>query len=149
MIIQAHELPEIRETADYFGWRNVYTAGTFAGLHPEHTRFLSYCAAQGDRTVVMVRSDMSVQRAKNTILLPAEERARLVNDTRMVDFVLIGPEQEEGHTAISVAQLFMPHVVVIGHKWSWEEQDWRDALPGSDIIVAPFEHRYSSTRLFD
>lgn len=76
------------------GRRIAFANGVFDLLHVGHVRYLQAAAAEGDRLVVAVNDDASVQRLKgpDRPILPAADRAELVAALRGVDYVVIFSE---------------------------------------------------------
>jgi D-glycero-beta-D-manno-heptose 1-phosphate adenylyltransferase len=72
-----------------------FANGCFDLLHVGHVRYLAGAAAEGDRLVVAVNDDRSVERLKGTgrPILPASDRAELVAALRGVDYVVIFPDE--------------------------------------------------------
>ena len=82
------------------GWRAagekiVFTNGVFDLLHRGHVEYLEESRALGDRLVVGVNSDASVRRIKGPErpLVPAEERAELLQALACVDLAVIFDEE--------------------------------------------------------
>ena len=65
--------------------------GCFDLLHVGHVRYLQGAAAEADRLVVAINDDRSVAalKGRGRPILPAEDRAELVNALRGVDYVVI------------------------------------------------------------
>jgi rfaE bifunctional protein nucleotidyltransferase chain/domain len=65
--------------------------GCFDILHAGHVRYLRGAACEADRLIVAVNDDRSVERLKGPgrPILPAADRAELVNALRAVDYVVI------------------------------------------------------------
>ena len=68
-----------------------FANGCFDLLHVGHVRYLQSAAAEGDRLVVAVNDDRSVEKLKGAgrPILPAADRAELVAALRGVDYVVI------------------------------------------------------------
>jgi rfaE bifunctional protein nucleotidyltransferase chain/domain len=68
-----------------------FANGCFDLLHVGHVRYLAGAAAEGDRLVVAVNDDRSVERlkGKGRPILPASDRAELVAALRGVDYVVV------------------------------------------------------------
>ena len=65
--------------------------GCFDLLHVGHVRYLHGAAAEADRLVVAVNDDSSVEALKGAgrPILPAADRAELVDAVRGVDYVVV------------------------------------------------------------
>jgi rfaE bifunctional protein nucleotidyltransferase chain/domain len=68
-----------------------FANGCFDLLHVGHVRYLAAAAAEGDRLIVAVNDDRSVEqlKGKGRPILPASERAELVAALRGVDYVVV------------------------------------------------------------
>jgi D-glycero-beta-D-manno-heptose 1-phosphate adenylyltransferase len=68
-----------------------FANGCFDLLHVGHVRYLAGAAAEGDRLIVAVNDDRSVERlkGKGRPILPAADRAELVAALRGVDYVVV------------------------------------------------------------
>lgn len=71
--------------------RIVLAGGTFDILHVGHLRYLEECKKQGDILVVCVAGDARTRRRKgpDRPIIPAIQRAEIVANLKMVDFVFI------------------------------------------------------------
>jgi D-glycero-beta-D-manno-heptose 1-phosphate adenylyltransferase len=77
------------------GRRIAFANGCFDLLHVGHVRYLAGAAAEGDRLIVAVNDDRSVERlkGKGRPILPASDRAELVAALRSVDYVVVFPDE--------------------------------------------------------
>jgi D-glycero-beta-D-manno-heptose 1-phosphate adenylyltransferase len=68
-----------------------FANGCFDLLHVGHVRYLAGAAAEGDRLIVAINDDRSVEqlKGKGRPILPASERAELVAALRGVDYVVV------------------------------------------------------------
>ncbi|HYM21953.1 MAG TPA: adenylyltransferase/cytidyltransferase family protein [Vicinamibacterales bacterium] len=71
-----------------------FANGCFDLLHAGHIRYLQGSAAEADRLVVAINSDESVRALKGPgrPILPAADRAELVDALRCVDYVIVFDE---------------------------------------------------------
>src|SRR5579864_3994875 len=71
-----------------------FANGCFDLLHVGHVRYLRGAAAEADRLVVAINSDASVRALKGPgrPILPAADRAELVDALRFVDYVVVFDE---------------------------------------------------------
>lgn len=78
------------------GERIVLANGCFDLLHVGHVRYLQAAKQLGERLVVGVNADASVERLKGAgrPLVPAQERAELLAALEAVDAVVIFPEPD-------------------------------------------------------
>ncbi len=101
-----------RRTALESGEKMVATNGCFDILHPGHIRYLQQAKTLGDRLVVLVNSDASVQRLKGPErpVNPLEHRMEMLAALECVDWVV--PFDED--TPKSVIDQLLPDILVKG-----------------------------------
>lgn len=97
----------------------VLTNGHFDLLHVGHVRYLQAARALGDVLVVGVNSDASTRALKGPTrpLLPAEERAELLQALRCVDATLVF----EGNTASALIERLRPAIYAKGGDYASKE----------------------------
>jgi len=97
----------------------VLTNGHFDLLHVGHVRYLQAARALGDVLVVGVNSDASTRALKGPTrpLLPAEERAELLQALRCVDATLVF----EGNTASALIERLRPAIYAKGGDYNSKE----------------------------
>lgn len=118
-VVSADELQELVEDAKERGEKVVITNGCFDILHAGHVMYLREARKKGDRLIVAVNSDESVQKLKgpNRPIHSLEYRMELLAALRDVDWVV--PFYEETPQAL-IASL-LPHVLVKGGDYKIEE----------------------------
>lgn len=72
----------------------VIVSGFFNPLHGGHLDMIEAAAKMGDKLVVIVNNDMQQVMKKDKIILPEENRARLMRALRDVDEVMIAVDQD-------------------------------------------------------
>lgn len=72
----------------------VIVSGFFNPLHGGHLDMIEAAARMGDRLVVIVNNDVQQVMKKDKIILPEENRARLMRALRDVDEVIIAIDQD-------------------------------------------------------
>lgn len=94
----------------------VFTNGVFDLLHRGHVEYLEEAAALGDRLVIGVNGDASVQRLKGPSrpIVPCEERAELLAALACVDLVI--PFDDD--TPERLIRAVRPQVLVKGGDWA-------------------------------
>ncbi|QTL02614.1 D-glycero-beta-D-manno-heptose-7-phosphate kinase [Aquabacter sp. L1I39] len=111
------------------GARVVFTNGCFDLIHPGHVAMLEAAAREGDRLVVGLNSDASVQRLKGPTRPVQDEaaRARVMGAMRCVDLVVVFEEDTPLETIVAL----MPDVLVKG-------ADYRpqDVVGAKEVIAA-------------
>lgn len=101
------------------GERVVFTNGCFDLLHVGHVRSLEQARGLGDRLVVAVNSDASVQRLKGPErpLVGQRQRAEVLAALACVDWVVIFGED----TPLAVIRALRPDVLAKGGDWKLDE----------------------------
>lgn len=125
-------LPQLlaaREAAKNTGEKVVATNGCFDILHPGHVRYLQQAKTLGDRLVVLVNSDASVQRLKGPErpVNPLEHRMEMLAALECVDWVV----EFEEDTPKEVIDQLLPDILVKGG-------DYTDitSIAGHDSVLA-------------
>ncbi|MGM0368953.1 MAG: D-glycero-beta-D-manno-heptose 1-phosphate adenylyltransferase [Bacillota bacterium] len=108
------------------GQQVVFTNGCFDLLHIGHTRYLEQAKSKGDLLVVGLNSDSSVKNLKGDKrpLIPQDERAEMLSNLEMVDYVTIFSDQ----TAKNVISQLKPDIYVKGGDYSIDD------LPEAEIV---------------
>jgi D-beta-D-heptose 7-phosphate kinase/D-beta-D-heptose 1-phosphate adenosyltransferase len=108
------------------GEQVVFTNGCFDLLHIGHTRYLEQAKSKGDLLVVGLNSDSSVKSLKGDKrpLIPQDERAEMLSNLEMVDYVTIFSDQ----TAKNVISELKPDIYVKGGDYSIDD------LPEAEIV---------------
>ncbi len=118
-----------RQAASISGEKVVATNGCFDILHPGHIRYLKEAKTLGDRLVVLVNSDASVQRLKGPErpVNPLEHRMEMLAALDCVDWVVAF---DEDTPKLLIDQL-LPDVLVKGG-------DYADvsSIAGSEAVLA-------------
>lgn len=106
----------------------VFTNGVFDLVHPGHIQYLRAARAEGDRLIVAVNSDRSVQinKGPSRPILPEQERAELLASLDCVDAVVIF----DALTPADIVDLLQPDVLVKGADWA------HDAIVGRGTVEA-------------
>ena len=97
------------------GERVVFTNGCFDLLHLGHVRSLEAARRLGDRLLVGVNGDASVERLKGPgrPVVPARERAEVLAALACVDWVVVFPES----TPLALIRRLRPDVLAKGGDW--------------------------------
>ena len=129
------------------GERIVFTNGVFDLLHRGHVEYLEEARALGDRLVVGVNADASVQRLKGPErpLNPAAERAELLEALACVDLAVIFEDDTPERLIREVA----PDVLAKGGDWTVEHIVGRDFVEarGGRVVSLPFRPGLSTSAL--
>jgi D-beta-D-heptose 7-phosphate kinase/D-beta-D-heptose 1-phosphate adenosyltransferase len=144
---------KIRDWSGARRWREeqrgrvVFTNGVFDLLHPGHVDVLLGAGRAGDRLIVGLNSDASVQRLKGPgrPVRNEAERAYVLAAFEMVDCVVVF----EQDTPLELIQLLQPDVLVKGGDYSEETivgaPDVRRR--GGDVVVIPLTPGQSTTNI--
>ena len=94
IVVGIEELERIAADLHQDGRRISFANGHFDLLHVGHLRYLAAAKRHGDRLIVGINGDRSVERLKGEgrPLVPAVERAELVAALEPVDFVVVFEE---------------------------------------------------------
>lgn len=126
------------------GKKIVFTNGCFDIIHIGHVRYLIEAKRLGDILIVGINSDASVRRLKKgRPIITAEQRAEVVSNLGMVDYVTIFEED----TPYELISYLMPDILVKGGDWKKED------IVGSDLVKEtyslPFVEGISTTEIIE
>jgi rfaE bifunctional protein nucleotidyltransferase chain/domain len=90
-VVSENELTEIVARERAAGCRFAFANGCFDLIHVGHVRYLSGAAAEGDRLIVAINADETVNTLKGAgrPIVPADERAEIVAAFSPVDYVVV------------------------------------------------------------
>lgn len=127
--------------------RLVFTNGCFDVLHRGHVEYLEAARALGDRLIVGLNTDASVQRLKGAgrPLVGQADRARVLLGLRAVDGVTLFDED----TPRELIAALLPDLLVKGGDYTPEQIVGRQQVEaaGGDVVVIPFVPGYSTSAL--
>ncbi len=131
------------------GARIVFTNGCFDILHAGHVAYLEEAARLGDRLVVAVNDDASVQRLKGEgrPVNGIEQRARVLAGLSSVDWVVAFAED----TPEALLELLEPDVLVKGGDYSLDEVVGADLVRrrGGEVRVLGLTEDSSTSRILE
>ncbi|MBD3776648.1 MAG: bifunctional D-glycero-beta-D-manno-heptose-7-phosphate kinase/D-glycero-beta-D-manno-heptose 1-phosphate adenylyltransferase HldE [Thiotrichales bacterium] len=143
------ELLELVQLAQQNGERVVMTNGCFDILHSGHVRYLNEAAKLGERLIVAVNSDESVQRLKGSSrpIVPLQGRMELLSALSCVDWVVPFDEQ----TPERVICKLKPDVLVKGGDYMPEQIAGAQCVwqNGGQVEVLSFWDGYSTTNIVE
>jgi len=143
------ELLELVEMAQNDGERVVITNGCFDLLHSGHVRYLNEAAKLGERLIVAVNSDESVQILKGPTrpVVPLEGRMELLSALSCVDWVV--PFNEE--TPERLICKLKPDVLVKGGDYKPEEIAGSKCVwdNGGQVEILSFWNGFSTTNIVE
>ena len=110
------------------GYTIVFTNGCFDILHRGHIEILFAAKKKGDRLVVGLNSDQSVQRLKghDRPLQPFDDRAIILDALEVVDMV-VGFEED---TPAEIISKILPNILVKGGDYT------TNTIVGADTVIA-------------
>lgn len=127
--------------------RIVFTNGCFDLVHPGHINLLDRAAAEGDRLIVALNSDLSVRRLKgiNRPVQDEQARARVIGSLRMVDLVLVFDE----NTPLNLIHALKPDILVKGADYTEDQVIGGDYVKsyGGKVALVPLVPNRSTTAL--
>jgi rfaE bifunctional protein nucleotidyltransferase chain/domain len=93
MIVTLKDLAQIR--TKNINKKIVLTSGTFDLLHVGHINYIENVKKHGDILVVLLSGDKRVQGRKGLSrpIIPENERAKMLDSLKIVDYVLIDPAE--------------------------------------------------------
>lgn len=143
-VLNRKEIKKIVDEVRAEGKRIVFTNGCFDIIHIGHVRYLNEAKRLGDILIVGINSDASVRRLKKgRPIITAEQRAEVVSNLGMVDYVTIFEED----TPYELIRYLMPDILVKGGDWKKED------IVGSDLVretySLPFVDGISTTLIIE
>jgi D-beta-D-heptose 7-phosphate kinase/D-beta-D-heptose 1-phosphate adenosyltransferase len=126
------------------GQRVVFTNGCYDILHPGHIRLLEQARSLGDRLILALNSDHSVQRIKGPKrpLICEKDRAELASRLEAVDAVVLFDEETPRELIADV----LPDILVKGADWSHFVAGREEVeAAGGEVRLVPLEPGYSTT----
>jgi len=109
----------------------VFANGCFDLIHIGHLSTLEFAKGKGDKLVVALNSDASVERlkGKGRPVMPLEQRMAVMSSLKSVDFVVSFDED----TPLEVIKKIRPDVLVKGEDYKKED------IVGADIVPEVFQ----------
>lgn len=125
----------------------VFTNGCFDLLHLGHVDYLEKAAALGDKFIVAVNTDKSVQKNKGITrpITNQESRARLLAAFGFVDAVILFEEE----TPLQLISVILPTTLVKGEDYSLENIVGADLVlqNGGEVKTIAFLEGYSTSKI--
>src|SRR3954468_20503765 len=135
-----------RERWKTAGEHVVLTNGCYDILHPGHVRLLESARSLGDRLILALNTDGSVQRMKGPARPFFNEKARaaLASSLEAVDAVVFFEEETPRELIAAV----LPDVLVKGADWNQFVAGREEVeAAGGRVVTIPLEPGYSSTAI--
>lgn len=102
----------------------VLATGVFNILHPGHIFYLSEAKKLGDELIVIVSSDAMASKISQKKVLPAEQRAKVVEALNVVGKVFIGDDED----IMALMPVILPDVIALGHDQDVDETWLKERL---------------------
>ena len=112
--------------------KTIIVSGFFNPLHGGHLDMIEAAAAMGDNLIVIVNNDVQQILKKDKIILPEQNRARLLKALRNVDEVIISIDQDPTviKTLHAIADKYPDHELVFANGG---DRDSEKAIPEGDV----------------
>ncbi len=127
----------------------VFTNGCFDILHRGHVEYLSDAKACGNKLVLALNSDSSVQKLKGDPrpIQNQEDRTVILDALESVDMVVVFDQD----TPAEIIQTLLPDVLAKGGDYTPETIVGADTVTsnGGEVKVIPFRKGYSSSKIID
>ena len=127
----------------------VFTNGCFDIIHRGHVEVLAQTADLGDRLIIGLNSDSSIQKLKgeDRPIIDQQARAILLAALSFVDAVILFPED----TPINLISTLLPDVLAKGGDYEIETIVGHEIVQnnGGEVILVPFIDGFSSTTIID
>jgi len=136
--------------------KTTIVSGFFNPLHGGHLDMIEAAAAMGDQLIVIVNNDVQQVLKKDKIILPEENRARLIKALRHVDEVIIAVDNDPTviKTLHAIADKYPDHELIFANGG---DRDSEKAIPEGEVArernialvfgVGGIEKADSSTRI--
>jgi D-beta-D-heptose 7-phosphate kinase/D-beta-D-heptose 1-phosphate adenosyltransferase len=121
----------------------VFTNGCFDIIHSGHIALLKASAKLGDRLVVGLNSDESVERIKRKPINDAEERKAVLESIEGVDEVIIFDED----TPYELIKTLIPDVIVKGGDYTVHNVVGADIV--DEVVIFPTLEGKSTTKIIE
>ena len=131
------------------GKKIVFTNGCFDIIHRGHIEVLAQTAYLGDRLIIGLNSDSSIQKLKgeDRPIMTENSRAILLAALSFVDAVILFPED----TPINLISTLLPDVLAKGGDYEIETIVGQEIVQnnGGKVKLVPFVDGFSSTTIID
>lgn len=147
------KVADIEEATSRLSWwrqtdqRIVFTNGCFDLLHPGHVSLLHQARHLGDRLIVGLNTDASIQRLKGAQrpILPGPDRAAILSALEDVDMVVFFDED----TPLALIDALRPDILVKGADYRVEDVVGREVVEsyGGQVCLVEILQGYSTTAI--
>ena len=148
-VFKLHQAKAVVERWQNEGSTVVFTNGCFDLLHSGHIKLLHRASELGDKLIVGLNSDNSIQRIKgdDRPILPEQERATILTELESVDSVVIFDED----TPYELIESLRPDVLVKGNDYTLEDVVGKDLMEswGGKVELVELEGQKSSSGIVE
>tara|TARA_R110000868_G_scaffold380784_1_gene646844 strand:+ start:17975 stop:19411 length:1437 start_codon:yes stop_codon:yes gene_type:complete len=146
-VVSSTQLKLLREDAKAHGEKVVMTNGCFDLIHAGHITYLEQAKALGDKLIVAVNDDASVQKLKGDTrpIMPLAQRMTVLASLKPVDYVVAFSEDTPERLINDV----LPDVLVKGGDYKAEDIAGGKAVlkNGGEVKVLGFEEGCSTSNI--
>jgi rfaE bifunctional protein nucleotidyltransferase chain/domain len=129
------------------GDKIVFTNGCFDLVHRGHVEVLANTADLGDRLVIGLNSDISIQelKGKNRPIIDENSRAILLASLQFVDAIVLFSQE----TPEKLIETIIPNILVKGGDYKVTEIAGHKVVleNGGEVILVPFIDGFSTTNI--
>ena len=147
IITSREELQKLRKQIRESGEILVFTNGCVDIIHAGHVDYLNKAKAAGDKMLVALNSDSSVQAitGKNRPIIPLEQRAFVMSNLSSVDYVTCFSEE----TPAELIADLIPDVLVKGQDWALDEIVGHEVVQnnGGKVVAIEFVTDQSTSKI--
>ncbi len=148
-LLDRREAPEKVRSWQAAGKKVVFTNGCFDILHAGHVQYLAAARKLGERLIIGLNSDSSVQRLKgpDRPLCSESDRAMVLSALESVDAVTIFDED----TPQSLIEEVLPDILVKGSDWDISQIAGAEAVlrNGGNVLTVPLLEGRSTTGIVE
>jgi D-glycero-beta-D-manno-heptose 1-phosphate adenylyltransferase len=131
------------------GDKIVFTNGCFDLIHRGHVEVLANTADLGDRLIIGLNSDSSIQKLKgeNRPIIDENSRAILLASLQFIDAIVLFSEE----TPEKLIETIVPDILAKGGDYKVEEIAGHEVVlqNGGEVILVPFIDGFSTTNIVD
>ena len=131
------------------GNKVVFTNGCFDIIHRGHIEVLALTANLGDKLIIGINSDQSIQKLKgeDRPIIDEQSRAILLAALRFVDAIVLFSDD----TPLNLISTLLPNVLAKGGDYEIETIVGHEIVQqnGGEVILVPFLDGFSSTNIID
>ena len=148
-ILDLPSLLELRRNWKAEGKNVVFTNGCFDLLHRGHVFLFREAKKLGEKLIVAVNSDESIQRIKGPTrpIFPLEERLEVLEAVADIDGLLSFSEE----TPRRIISAILPDILVKGGDWKPDQVVGREEVEaaGGEVVIIPFLPDHSSSDIIE